>query len=163
MASDNALNPFTTPILFLIFSRPQTTQRVFEVIRKIKPTKLYIGADGPRGNLPGEAERCVQARKIATAVDWDCDVRTLFHEENLGCGQAPSSAISWFFKNESEGIILEDDCMPALSIFPFCAELLARYRDDTRIMHISGSNFEKGNGPDKGYSYYFSNFVCCWG
>jgi hypothetical protein len=163
MVPDISLHSFTTPILFLIFSRPQTTKRVFEVIRKVKPKKLYIAADGPRAHFPGEAERCAQARKIATAVDWDCDVQTLFRDNNLGCGKAPSSAISWFFQNESEGIILEDDCLPALSFFPFCAELLARYRHDTRIMHISGSNFEKGGSVEKDWSYYFSNFICSWG
>ena len=132
----------TSPVLFLIFNRPETTQQVFSAIRKAKPPRLYVAADGPRSDYPNEDEKCEHSRKIATNVDWDCEVKTFFRENNLGCKLAASQAIDWFFEQELEGIILEDDCLPDQSFFWFCQELLNRYRDDTRIMHIGGTNFQ---------------------
>src|SRR5687767_15748163 len=101
-----------TPVLFLIFNRPDTTARVFEAIRSAKPRNLYIAADGPRENKPGEAAICKVTREIATKVDWPCEVKTLYRDTNLGCRSAVSSAITWFFQQVEEGIILEDDCLP---------------------------------------------------
>src|SRR5687767_10048535 len=89
-----------TAVLFIIFNRPETTRQVFNAIRNARPKRLYIAADGPRENVPGDVEKCEEAKLIATAVDWDCEVRTLFREENLGCGQGPCSAITWFFEHE---------------------------------------------------------------
>lgn len=163
MTSDASHAPFTTPVLLLIFCRPETTRQVFDAIRKVRPKKLYIAADGARDSKPGEAEKCAEVRKIATAVDWDCEVTTLFREKNLGLGKGISTAITWFFEHESEGIILEDDCLPSPSFFPFCAELLERYRDDYRIMQIGGNNFEKPASREKDHSYYFSNLAYIWG
>ena len=99
-------------------------------IRKAKQPRFYVAADGPRVDKPGEAEKVEQVRRIATQVDWDCEVKTLFRDKNLGCGKAVSSAIDWFFENEEEGIILEGDCLPSQSFFWFCEELLERYRGD---------------------------------
>lgn len=152
-----------TPVLFLIFNRPSTTQVVFEAIRKARPSKLYVAADGPRANKSGESEKCLESRTIATSVDWDCKVVTLFREGNLGCGKAISSAITWFFQQEEEGIILEDDCLPSPDFFPFCAELLERYRYDTRIMQIGGVNLVPKERRDTEYSYYYSNHNNIWG
>ena len=131
----------TSRILFLIFNRPDTTQRVFNEIRRVKPTKLFVAADGPRKNKEGETERCQAARDIINQVDWDCDLHKLFRDKNLGCKMAVSSAINWFFENVEEGIILEDDCLPHPTFFRFCQELLGKYRDDERVMVISGDNF----------------------
>ena len=103
----------TAPVLFLIFNRPETTQQVFSAIKKAKPPRLYVAADGPRSDYPYESEGCEIVRSIATNVDWDCEVKTLFRETNLGCGLAVTSAIDWFFEQESEGIILEDDTTQA--------------------------------------------------
>jgi GT2 family glycosyltransferase len=162
MNSPRANVPFTTPVLFLIFNRPETTRKVMEAIRKIRPAKLYIAADGPRPSRKEDVEKCREVREIASVIDWECDVTKLFRNENLGCGKGPSSAISWFFEHETEGIILEDDCLPSPDFFPFCAELLERYRYDTRIMQIGGNNF--GEGKRKGeYSYFFSNMIYIWG
>ncbi|MEX1239961.1 MAG: nucleotide-diphospho-sugar transferase [Cyclobacteriaceae bacterium] len=163
MTSGASLLLFDTPVLFLIFSRPETTKQVFEAIRKARPTRLYVAADGPRDGVADDQYRCEQSRKIATGVDWDCEVHVLFREKNFGCGKGPCTAISWFFEHETEGIILEDDCVPSPSFFPYCAELLNRYRDDTRIMHIAGTNLEKPCLRAKQYSYSFSNFTYCWG
>jgi hypothetical protein len=149
-------------VLFIIFNRPDTTAKVFDRIRVARPTKLYIAADGPRTGHPDEQGLCKQAREIATKVDWDCELKTLFRETNMGCKEAVSSAISWFFKNEEEGIILEDDCLPADSFFSFCDEMLEKYRDDTRIRHISGGNFQLGTKRGEA-SYYFSKISHIWG
>lgn len=155
-------HPLKTAVLFLVFNRPDTTKQVFEAIRKAKPPRLYVAADGPRTDKSGEAEKVEQVRRIETIVDWDCEVKTLFREENLGCGKAVSSAITWFFENEEEGIILEDDCLPSQSFFWFCEELLERYRDDMRVMVVSGDNFQFGKRRTD-YSYYFSRYNHCWG
>ncbi|MFA6430420.1 MAG: nucleotide-diphospho-sugar transferase [Candidatus Paceibacterota bacterium] len=151
-----------TPILFIIFNRPGTTKVVFEAIRQAKPSKLFIAADGPRKNKPGEKELCEKTRKITEKIDWECEVKTLFREENLGCGKAVSGAISWFFENVEEGIILEDDCLPHPSFFRFCEELLERYRFDDKVFMISGNNFLPKSLRPKG-SYYFSQLPHIWG
>lgn len=151
-----------TPVLFLVFNRPDTTARVFEAIRAARPTRLFLAADGPRSDRPGEAERCQQARQIAMAVDWPCETRTLLREANLGCRGAVSSSIDWFFDQVEEGIVLEDDCVPDPSFFAYCSDLLARYRDDTRVMSISGDNFI-GEHWRPTESYYFSAFTHIWG
>lgn len=154
----------TTPILFLVFNRPSTTKIVFESIRNAKPKKLYIAADGPRKGKADEIEKCMEVRAIASNVDWDCEVKTLFRDENYGCGRGVSHAITWFFENEPEGIVLEDDCVPNPSFFRYCAELLERYRDDKRIMEISGNNLRpEGYCPDEDSSYTFSNLNGIWG
>ncbi len=155
--------PLTTPVLFIIFNRPETTSQVFDAIKKARPTRLYIAADGPRKNKLGEEQKCDEARFIAQDVDWDCEVKTLLRDTNLGCGKGPCTAISWFFEHETEGIILEDDCLPSPSFFTFCAELLERYRYDTRVMEIGGNNHEEDHLRDKDYSYRFSNLIHIWG
>lgn len=154
--------PLITPVLFMIFNRPDTTQKVFNAIRQAKPKQLFVAADGPHRDKEREIEKFQKAREIATSVDWDCKVKTLFRDKNLGCKIAISSAIDWFFENVEEGIILEDDCLPNQSFFWFCQELLEYYRNDTRIMHISGDNFQFGKKKGEG-SYYFSKYSHVWG
>ena len=154
---------FNTPILFLIFKRPDVTTQVLAAIREAQPAKLYIAADGARLDKAGEAEKVAHTRELVlNGIDWPCEVKTLLRETNLGCRMAVSSAIDWFFEHEEEGIILEDDCLPDQSFFQFCAELLEYYRYDTRIMAISGDNFQQGQQRGK-YSYYFSQRPYCWG
>jgi hypothetical protein len=151
-----------TPVLFLVFNRPETTAQVFEAIRKAQPPRLYVAADGPRLDRVGEAEKVAKVREIATAVDWPCEVKTLFREENLGCKKAVSGAITWFFEHEEQGIILEDDCLPHPDFFNFCDSLLERYRGDNKVWVITGNNFQ--NGQKRGEaSYYFSHYNHCWG
>ena len=151
-----------TPILFLIFNRRNTAEQVFEKIREQQPKYLYIAADGPRPNVPDDQENCRKTRAIIDLIDWDCELKTLFRDENLGCRNNVSQAISWFFENVEEGIILEDDCLPDPSFFQFCEEMLEFYRHDTRIMHISGNNFQQGIQRGTG-SYYFSHIPHIWG
>jgi hypothetical protein len=152
----------TPPVLFLIFNRPDLVQHSFAKIRQAQPAQLFVAADGPRADREGEAELCGEARAIIDQVDWDCDVQTLFREQNFGCRAAVSSAITWFFEHVEEGIIMEDDCVADASFFPYCAELLDRYRDDERIMCITGNNFQRGQRRGKA-DYYFSIYNHCWG
>jgi len=156
------LGPLNTAVLFLVFNRPDTTMRVFETIRQAKPPRLYVAADGPRQGREGEAVRVAKVRKIATAVDWPCEVKTLFRNENLGCKRAVSGAITWFFEHEKQGIILEDDCFPHPDFFLFCETLLERYATDERIWVVTGNNFQDGQQRSDG-SYYFSKYNHCWG
>lgn len=151
-----------TPILFIIFNRPDTTKQTFEAIKKIKPTKLYVAADGPRESVSTDKTRCEETRKIIEHVDWPCEVKTLFQEKNLGCKWGMITAIDWLFKNEEKGIILEDDCVPGESFFNFCTELLDYYKDNEEIMHISGNNYQDGVKRGDG-SYYFSKYTSSWG
>lgn len=150
----------TTPILFLVFNRLETTKQVFQEIRKAKPTKLYIAADGPRKKE--EKRKTDAVRKyILDNIDWKCKVKKLFRRKNLGCKYAVSGAIDWFFENEEQGMILEDDCLPSQSFFRFCQDLLERYKDDKKVMHISGTNVE-GISKIK-EDYFFSNTFNVWG
>ena len=150
-----------TPVAFLIFNRPETTVRIFEEIRKAKPKKLFVVADGPGENKEGEEEKCNAARKIIEKVDWDCEILKNYSPTNLGCKKRISSGISWVFDNVDEAIFLEDDCMPNQSFFRYCQELLEFYKDDERVMMISGNNFQKKKVT--GYSYYFSLYSHIWG
>jgi hypothetical protein len=154
---------FQTPILFLIFNRPDTTKRVFESIKCIKPAKLYIAADGARKDKDGEDLLCSETRSIIDFVDWECEIKTLFRTENLGCKIAVSSSIDWFFENEEQGIILEDDCLPNQSFYNYCEDLLNRYKNDQRIMHISGCILDYNYNENYNSSYYFSKIASIWG
>jgi len=149
-------------VLFVLFNRPDTTRQVFNQIRAAKPNRLYLTADGPRPGFPDDEKLCKQTREIVAEIDWDCEVKTLFRDENAGCKNGVSAAINWFFSQEEEGIILEDDCLPASSFFKFCDTLLEKYRHDTRIRHITGCNLQFGKKWGSG-SYYFSNRTHVWG
>ena len=153
---------FNTPILFLIFNRPDTTQEVFNAIKKQRPKYLYVAADGARETKEGEKEICLKTRNIINQIDWDCELKTLFRDKNLGCGKAISSAITWFFENVEEGIILEDDCLPHLDFFYYCEELLEKYRNEPTIKIIGGANFQDGIKRGDA-SYYFSAYSHIWG
>jgi hypothetical protein len=152
----------STPVAFIIFNRPDTTARVFEAIRQAKPPQLLVIADGPRAEHPEDAEKCAAARAIIEQVDWDCKVLTNFAKTNMGCKRRVSSGLDWVFETVEETIVLEDDCLPHSTFFRFCEELLDRYRDDERIMAISGDNYQFGRQRTR-YSYYFSRYPHCWG
>ena len=152
----------SVPVLLLAFNRPLTTSKVFEALRVARPTKLFFAVDGPRQGKPGDAALVQAVQALITEVDWPCQLETLFRSENRGCKTAVSEAISWFFDNVEEGIVLEDDCIPHPSFFPFVEELLCRFRDDERVMMISGDNFQRG-APRSEHSYYFSRYAHVWG
>jgi len=151
-----------TPVLLVIFNRPQKVQALIDALAAVAPRQVYIIADGPRTHVVSDKAKCEEARRIATNIPWECEVHTKFLEENIGCDSAVPLGIDWFFENVTEGIILEDDCIPGPSFFSFCTELLEKYRDDEKIMHISGNNFQ--NGIKRGdASYYFSLYTHSWG
>ena len=151
-----------TPIAFIIFNRPDKTQKVFEAIRCAQPPKLFVIADGPRLHRSDDLDKCAATRAIIDQVDWNCEVIKNFSDKNLGCGMRPATGISWVFENVEEAIILEDDCIPHPTFFRFCEELLDKYRFDHRVMHISGNNYwsEKFQRND---SYVFSRYPLSWG
>ena len=151
-----------TPVVFLIFNRPKTTEKVFDAIRQVKPPKLLIVADGPRADRPGEAEKCAATRAIIDRVDWDCEIFKNYSDINLGCAKRVSSGLDWVFENVEEAIILEDDCLPHPSFFRFCEELLEKYRYDERVGSISGQNVQFGKHKTED-SYYFSRYNHIWG
>lgn len=152
----------TTPVALVIFNRPETTARVFARIAEAQPTRLLIVADGPRPGKPADIAGCAAAREVTENITWSCDVTRNYADVNLGCGLRPATGISWVFDQVEKAIILEDDCVPHPSFFPYCEELLDRYRDDERIMQICGNNFQSGatHGP---HSYMFSHHNLCWG
>ena len=152
-----------TPVAFLIFNRPDVTARVFETIRRAQPPQLLVVADGPRPERPGEAETCAATRAIINGVDWECDVQRCFSDVNLGCGPRVATGLDWVFAQADRAIILEDDCLPDPTFFPFCEELLARYADDERVMNVLGSNFRAIGASSGGDSYRFSQFHVPWG
>lgn len=151
-----------TPIVFIIFKRLDTAERVFEVIRQARPSKLFVIADGPRQKNPEEAEKCAAVRALIDRVDWDCEVLKNYSDVNLGCRERFFSGLGWVFDQVEEAIILEDDILTDITFFQFCDELLKRYRHDTRVMSISATNYQvladRGN-----YSYSFSYFNSGWG
>jgi len=151
-----------TPIAFFVFNRPATTRRVFKAISEARPTNLLLIADGPREFKDGDSEACQQVREIVARVDWPCDVYQNFSETNLGCQERMISGLNWVFSLVEEAIILEDDCLPDSSFFPFCQELLERYRGDDRVAYISGANLVERYGKPAD-SYYFSRIGGIWG
>lgn len=149
------------PVLFLVFNRPAQTARVFEAIRQARPSRLYVAADGPRLDRPSDLQACAQTREITTRIDWPCQLHTLFRDSNLGCAQAVSQAITWFFEQEEEGIVVEDDCLPDSSFFPYCSYLLERYRHDQRVGQICGFNLLPVESAES--DYFASHFGWSWG
>ena len=157
------MSVFNTPILLLIFNRPESTRLVFDTIQQLKPKRLFVAADGPRNNVEGDRLECEEARKIITdGINWDCDLKLLFRENNVGCRKAVSTALDWFFNDVEEGIILEDDTLPDASFFPYCKQLLDVYRNDERVWSISGYNFGADNLLKK-EPYVFARYMNMWG
>lgn len=152
-----------TPIIFIIFNRPITTQKVFDEIKKIKPKYLYVIADGPRPNKPNEIKLCHQTRKIIEQVNWPCKIIKDYSKSNLGCKIRLSSGITNAFKSYDQAIILEDDCMPNNSFFKFCEEMLFKYKNIDDIMCITGDNFLFNKQSIITDSYYFSEYPNIWG
>lgn len=154
----NALCP---PILFIVFNRPGHAAATLEAICEAKPPRLYVACDGPRLDREGEAALVAECRTLFDQVTWDCEVRTLFRDTNLGSASAIPEAIDWFFDHETAGIILEDDCWPAQDFFPFCATLLEKYSGDPMIGWINGCNYGFTDQVDS--DYLFTNYPTSWG
>lgn len=155
---------YSVPVLFLNFNRPGHTQGVLDRLRVLQPQRVYIHCDGPRAHHPSDAQNVAEVRHILeTGIDWPCEVKTLFRPVNFGLREGVFDAINWFFQQEPEGIILEDDCVPDLSFFRFCREMLELYRHDEQVMHIGGSNLAQQFTRNLTGSYVFSKFSFVWG
>jgi hypothetical protein len=150
------------PVLLIVFNRPEKTRRMFDAVRAAAPRRLFIAADGPRPDHPDDLDRCVRTRRVVSGIDWPCEVRTRFQDHNLGCKLGVGTAIDWFLSEVDDGIIVEDDCVPTLDFFRFCAELLDRYRDAGEVMMIGGHNplgaWDRGEAD-----YVFSRTSPIWG
>jgi hypothetical protein len=131
---------FSTPVALIIFNRPSTTRMVLERLRSVRPKSLFVIADGPRVGVSDDPRLCAEARAVINEIDWPCDVRRRFLDTNLGCGHSPAQGLDWVFSQVQSCIILEDDCAPDVSFFTYCQEMLALYKDDKRIMMVSGNN-----------------------
>ena len=153
---------FNTPILLLVFNKEKETNSLFKIIKKIKPPILYIACDGPRENKKEDFLKVQKVKNIFKNINWECDVKTLYRDKNLGCRIAVSSAIEWFFNQVEMGIILEDDCIPSLSFFKFCDQMLIEYKSNKNIFMISGHN-RIGTWCNEEKDYFFSNVGCIWG
>ncbi len=148
-----------TPVLLICFNRPNLTRKVFEQIRIVKPSKLYVAVDGPRNNT--EKVLVDDVKSIFKTIDWPCRIKKNFQKKNLGCKLGPIAAMKWFFKNEEMGIILEDDILASVSFFYYCDELLNKYKNTTEIGTISGNNFTDLSNTK--YSYLFTKYSQTWG
>lgn len=159
----NSTKPLKTAVLFLVFNRLDATKQVFNAIRQAKPPRLYVAGDGARIKNKNEYKKVKEVRDyIMENINWECKVKTLFREQNLGCKYAVTEAISWFFENEKQGIILEDDCLPSQSFFWYCEELLEKYQNDNSVFLISGETHDSeflGDGED----YAFCKYPLLWG
>lgn len=141
----------------MIFNRPDETAQAFEAIRKARPPRLYVNADGPRPHRPDDRVLCEKARAVVKQVDWPCELHYRFSEKNEGCRWSVSGALKWFFDAEPEGIVIEDDLIADLTFFQYCDELLERYRHDNEVFSINGSNY--GYQPTWPESYGFTMFM----
>lgn len=149
-------------VLLIFFARPNTLQEVFEKVKEARPSRLFLACDGPREDHPTDKERIEQCKAIVSDIDWECEVHTLYSDVNKGCGKGPSDAISWAFTHTDKLVILEDDCVPHDSFFPYMEYLLNRYADDERVGMISGLNHFK-DWDCGGYSYCFTKSGAIWG
>ena len=147
-------------VTLLIYNRPECTRRAFECIRAARPTHLLVSADGPRTDA--DRASCQAAREAATAVTWPCELITNFSETNRGCDPAMIRGITWALEQVGESIVIEDDCLASPEFFPFAWAMLDRYRDDDRVMHISGENYFPAASANA-ESYYFSRYALSWG
>ncbi len=154
----------TPPVLVIAYRRPDLVAEVMRAIAQAKPRKLFLACDGPHPERPAELALVAATRAaMEAAVTWDCEVHTRYSDTNQGCRRGVEGAISWFFDHVDEGIILEDDCVPHTDFFPYCAELLDRYRSNPRVMHISGDAALPHPATGSGASYVFSGEALVWG
>ena len=151
-----------TPILLIHFNRPEATRRQLEALAGVAPSRVWVLCDGARVGREAEAGKVREVRALLSELPWDCELKICFREQNLGVSENISTGIRWFLEEAGAGIILEDDCLPSDSFFPYCTELLERYEDNESVFAISG---HAGFGEDLQLeeSYGFSNYFSCWG
>jgi len=154
---------FDVPILFLVYKRADTAEKVLDAISKIQPSRLFISCNAPNPLQPGDDEKVqIVRRLIDSKINWPCKLEKLYRTEHLSAGESLYFGMKWFFETVGEGIVFEDDTLPDISFFHYCKELLAYYRDDENVRMINGNNFQKGNIRGDG-SYYYSKYIHSWG
>ena len=152
------MNPGDISVLLICFNRPDHVRRVLSVIREKQPKQLFVFQDGAREGNDADLEKCAQVRVVVTElVDWDCELHTYYADHNFGCGAGPMTGIDWFFNQVEEGVVMEDDCLPHPDFFPYCGELLERYRDNPKVMYISSTLYD--NRWQCETSYDFSHYM----
>ncbi len=152
----------TTPVVFLVFNRPENTAQVLRQIRHARPRTLLVVADGPRAGHPTDEQQCARTRQVIdTGVDWPCEVLKRYAPTNLGCKANIASGITWAFTQVERAIILEDDCVPEESFFGFCVEMLDRYHDEEQVMMVTGTNYFP-DPPASPARYFFSRYFAIW-
>ena len=154
--------PSQTPVLIILFNRPGNTEKLIDALRLVKPIEIYVNIDGPRSGNEKDKVEVSTCKELVEKIDWECKIAHQYHKNNLGGKNSVVSAIDWFFSNVDEGIILEDDCIPSASFFTFCSQMLDKYRDDSRVMQISGSNYVTTSSEPM-ETYYFSAINDIWG
>lgn len=150
------------PVLLLLFNRIGATRQLMQALAQRRPNRLFVSADGPRLGRPDDLAKCDEVHRLATKVDWPCEIHTLFRPINIGLAAAVITAITWFFDQVDHGVILEDDCIPSSDFLPFADEMLRRYADQSEIMHVSGVNMCPG-GSRTGSSYHYATLGHIWG
>lgn len=153
----------SSPVLLIVFNRPEQTSQLIDALRNVKPRCIYVAADGPRAGVPGEPERCAAVLASLTSIDWPCTIAVRVNEINQGSALMIPSAVDWFFDSVDSGIVLEDDCIPCTDFFVFCDAMLQKYEDDCRVAWINGSN--AGYIPSTAIKsdFSFSNYAISWG
>ena len=157
-----SISKTNVPVLMVFFNRPEPLKKVFEAVRKAKPSVLFIAQDGARYGNTSDEENIKKCRDVVANIDWECEVRYNYSVENLGCGGRMSSAITWAFEYVDRLMILEDDCVPGQAFFSFCEELLEKYKDDERISMISAMNHLGEYDNYNHDSYIFCNSGAIW-
>jgi len=152
---------FKTPVLLILYNRVDETHNLFQIIRKIKPEKLYVAADGANRKIPIDYQICLKTRSVIMP-EWKCEIKYLFHDEHLGKSKNVHQAISWLFEHEEEGIILFDDTLPNIDFFHYCEQLLERYRNVPEVMHIGANYLERRKKYLKD-SYHYTAYSFIWG
>jgi len=150
------------PVLLLFFNRPETTKKVFEQIKLARPSKLYLYQDGAREGNQSDPANIQKCREIVEDIDWECEVHKLYQTKNVGCDPSEYLSQKWMFETEEMGIILEDDDVPAQSFFPYCKELLEKYKSNENIQMICGYN-PIDEYADCENDYFFSKVGSIWG
>lgn len=145
----------SVPVLLITFNRPEYTRKVLESILAAKPEDLYVFQDGAREGNEDDKRKCAEVKNVVEETTSGSEVRlhTFCSDKNMGCGRGPMTAISWFFDNVEQGVIFEDDCLPNPSFFPYCEELLDKYKDDERVGFIGGCNYGYKTGTNESYVF----------
>ena len=154
------MNKFKIAILLITYKRPKYLRKVLLKIKKINPSILYIYSDGPKNKE--ESFDVKMCRSIIDDIKW-CSVKKKFNTKNMGIELVPKLAIDWVFKENEMAIILEDDTLPSTSFFYFCKKLLIKYKNNTKISMICGTNLAQEKSKNIKDSYFFSKYSNIWG